>query len=160
LVLEGQERCEAERAFVEFDRSAGLVVLPERRLDDGRGAYEIGLIDLVKDLQADGVAVSWADKPENRAFIKKKSAAEVIWGAVLGIPSGVMSSAIWATVAGWFGKSPQSAGEVRVAIVREVIAPDGTVMREWLTYQGTGADVAAAIEADAPIELPPAPSDE
>lgn len=103
--------------------------------------------------------MSWADKPEDRAFIKKKSAAEVIWGAVLGIPSGVMSSVISVKLVQWFSKSPQRAGEIRVAIVREVIAPDGTVTREWLTYQGTGADVAAAIEADAPIELRPGPSD-
>jgi hypothetical protein len=159
-VLEEEDRLEAERVFAKSDPSSALVVLPERRLDDGSGVYEKGLIDLVKDLRADGVTVSWGDEPEERAFVEKRSAAEVIWGAVLGVPSGVMSSAIWATVAGWFGKSPQSGGEVRVAIVREVIASDGTVTREWLTYQGTGADVAAAIEADAPIELPPGPSDE
>lgn len=50
LVLSEEDRREAERAFGEFDRSASLVILPGRRLDDGRGAYENGLIDLVKDL--------------------------------------------------------------------------------------------------------------
>jgi hypothetical protein len=158
-VLE-EDRPEVERIFAESDRSPGLVVLPERRLDDGSGVYEKGLIDLVKDLRADGIEVSWVDEPEQRAFVEKRSAAEVIWGAVLGIPDGLISTAIWVALARWFGTSPQSAGQVRVDIVREVIHPDGTTTREWAQYEGTGAEVAAAIEANAPKALPSEPSGE
>jgi hypothetical protein len=136
------------------------MVLPERRLDDGRGAYENGLIDLVKDLQADGITVSWADEPEQRAFIEKRSAAEVIWGAVLGIPDGVISAAIWAALVRWFRQGSQSAGRVQVEICREMLRPDGSIAREWATYEGTGSEVAEAIDANAPKALPPNASDE
>jgi hypothetical protein len=155
-----EDRLEAERIFAESDRPKGLMVLPERRLDDGRGAYEKGLIDLVKDLRADGIAVSWADEPEQRAFIEKRSAAEVIWGAFLGIPDGVISAAIWAALVRWFGSGPRSAGRVQVAICREIIRPDGAITREWATYEGTGVEVAEAIEANAPTALPSKPSDD
>jgi hypothetical protein len=37
-----------------------------------------------------------------------------------------------------------------VAIAREVIQPDGTTIREWAEFEGTGADVAKAIETNAP----------
>lgn len=128
--MDDDDRRHAEQVLAGFDQSVDLVVLPERRLDDGRGVYEKGLIDLLKDLRDAGLTVSWGDEPEQRGFVERRSAAEVIWDAVLGIPGGVISTLISAKLAQWFGKSPQSTGQVRVALVREVIAPDGTVTRE------------------------------
>ncbi|MBS4729702.1 hypothetical protein MSM1_15580 [Mycobacterium sp. SM1] len=149
-----EDRDEAERVFAASDRSSGLVVLPERRrLDDGSGVYEKGLIDFVKDLRAEGITVAWADAPERRAFIEKRSAAEVIWGAALGVPGGVLSAATWAALVRWFGRSPQSTGRVRVEVLREKSHPDGTTTREWMTYEGTGAEVAELMQADPPTAL-------
>ncbi|SCX32937.1 hypothetical protein [Mycolicibacterium fluoranthenivorans] len=155
-----ESRREAEQLFAKFSESDGLVILPQRRLDDGRGVYEKGLIDLVKDLRDEGITVSWADVPAQRAYLEKRSAAEVVWGALLGVPSGVVSSVIYAALGRWFSRDTHRAGSVRLGIVRETTFPDGTTTREWLDFDGNGDEVAALVKASAPHSLPPEKEDD
>jgi hypothetical protein len=67
-MLDEADRHEAEQLLAESDNSAGIVILPDGREDDGSGVYEEGLINLAQDLRDDGVTVSWADGPGQRSF--------------------------------------------------------------------------------------------
>jgi hypothetical protein len=50
----------------------GLVVLPIRQLDDGRGVYPEASIFMVKELRASGIPIDFADESGNRTFETKK----------------------------------------------------------------------------------------
>jgi len=158
-VLNEEERQEVERALAESDRSAGIVLLPEGREDDGSGIYDEGLVDLAEDLRGDGVAVSWADGPGKRALRSKRSAGDIIWGAIAGFPVSIMAAAAYAKLVQWFGRSPQSEGRVRLEVVQETRGPDGAITGTWRTFEGTGADVAELMKASPPSALPSSSDD-
>ncbi len=148
------DRSAAEGLLAEYDSSAGIVFLPEGREDDGCGVYDEGLISLAQDLRDDGVTVAWADGPGKRAFRSKRSAADIIWGAIAGFPVNIAATLAYNKFANWFARGPRSAGRVRLEIVQESRLPDGSVTRSWQTLEGTGAEVAALMKVISPPEPP------
>ena len=159
-MLNEDERQKVEQALAQSDRSVGIVFLPDGREDDGSGIYDEGLVDLAEDLRDDGVTVSWADGPGKRALRSKRSAGDIIWGAIAGFPVNIMAAVAYAKLVQWFGRSPQSKGRVRLEVVQETLHPDGTITRNWLTFEGTGAEVAELMEANPPPALPSESSDD
>lgn len=134
-----QRAREAAEELLSDNGSNSLVVLPLYRTDDGMGVYAEGAIQLVHTLRDQGFTVSWADEASNRSYSAKRS-IEFVLSLILAVPLGVASSAIWSGLVRLFGKEIPPTTQVELQIVREISAE--SVRREWLTYRGTGEEIA------------------
>jgi hypothetical protein len=125
-----------------------LLVLPTSRLDYDVYVYDERMIDFVKQLRADGLGVDWASDKERRSFDARRSAVEVIFNISFALATGVGANMLWDGVIALLARKPRASTPVHLEIIRETRA-DGT-RREWLTYDGTGAEVAKLMQRDSP----------
>jgi hypothetical protein len=124
-----------------------VVVLPSAVRDDGLGLYDDSLIDLVKELKAEGVDAAYAHTRDQRSWTGKKSFTFVAGSIAIGIVSS----------AGWEGirllllrQKPRSSLTMKLARAK---APDGTQW-DWYELTGTGQEIATMM-----AELNPPPND-
>jgi hypothetical protein len=133
------DRREVEQLLADSDRSAGVVFLPASLDEDGKGVYDDALTFLSKVLRAEGVEVSWAQEPDQRTYEARRSAAEVIWTAVLSFPFTVAGGVAVAKLVQWLGLSAQRENWFRFYVVQAKV-PDGTSW-EWRVIEGTGGQL-------------------
>ena len=131
--------------LVDAEPSAGAVFLPERRLSNGLGVYDEVVAIFFKELSAKGVAVVWADSPEQRTFRAERSLDPNTWSAIVGFPWGVASNATWDAIKLLFSQIPYVSRRLHVELAKQT-DPDGKRW-EWATFDGDGAEVAMAMEA-------------
>jgi hypothetical protein len=129
-----------------------LVVLPNAVSEAGIGQYDSSMVDLVKQLRAEGVDASYQHNAENREWVGEKGVAVDVLSFVIGIAS----NGAWEGFM-LFLRRHHTKSRVKGKVARCVKAADGTTTWEWYEIEGTGEDVAKMIETyknDPPPELP------
>jgi hypothetical protein len=122
-----------------------VVILPERRLPNGIGVYDEGVVELYKELMADGIEVTWADIPERRSLEGERSSiADGTLSAIIGFPWGVLSNATWDWLKLWFSRAPRATQEIQVELARAT-SPDGSTW-DWASFGGNGPTVVDAMD--------------
>jgi hypothetical protein len=147
--LQDEERQDAIlRLLGETDSSTGVLILPTRRRGD-IGVYDEGVDDLAKDLVRGGTVVSWADEPEQRRTIGKKSADQVV-SAILSFPFGVAGNAAWFAIAEWLGL--HDTRDCDLNFYRQT-SRDGSTLTH-LEYRGPASEIVELMRA-AQLPVPP-----
>jgi hypothetical protein len=130
-----------------------LVVLPSKITEDGIGQYDSSVVDLVKQLRAEGVAASYLHPAAEREWISEKGFTDEVLSFVLG----VASNGAWAGLIHLLRRN-HAKSVVKGMVTRCVQAPDGATVWEWFEVEGTGGEVAKAFESmredPPPPELP------
>ena len=117
-----------------------VLVLPRELGEDEIGRYHDTAIDLVKALRGEGVNAAFAHDPDNRQWIGEKSFLTYALDAVVGIFSSAAYEGLKIMLRRRHGQSP-----VRMRIARCVRTASGDTW-EWYEVEGTGSDVAAALD--------------
>ncbi|GJF31741.1 hypothetical protein KNE206_44410 [Kitasatospora sp. NE20-6] len=128
-----------------------VVVLPREVSDSGVGVYHDSVIDLVKALRAENVDADFAHAKDERQWLGEKSATQHL----IEVAVGIASNAGWAGISAVFRRR-HSQGTVRLKLVRRINGPVG-VTEEWFEVEGTGADVADALDRFNQSHLPELP---
>jgi hypothetical protein len=144
-VLNEEQKQELAEILANADPSAGIVILPERRLANGMGVYDEAMTDLVKELKAEGVAVVWGDEPEQRSADSQRSFDQDTISAIIGFPWGVASNAAWEAIKLLFSRPPRDTRELEVELATQT-SSEGDAWT-WATFKGNGAAVTEAMAA-------------
>jgi hypothetical protein len=127
-----------------------LLILPRKLDEDGDGLYDDSVLTLVKELRAEGITADYLHPPEERRWIGEKSAVALVVEFVIGVGG----NAGWAALKALFRR--REAGTIRVRLARRTSRGEEDEW-EWFEAEGTGEEVARAIEA---LESSSAESDE
>ncbi len=119
-----------------------LVVLPSAVSEDGIGLYDSSVVDLVKQLRAEGVDASYLYGPAEREWVSEKGFTSDVLSFVLG----VASNGAWEGLINLLRRN-HARSPVKGKVTRCVQRADGTTMWEWYEVEGTGEEVAKAFES-------------
>lgn len=142
-VLNEDQKQELVAILANADPSAGIVLLPERRLTNGIGVYDEAMTDLVKELREEGIAVVWGDEPDQRSSDGQRSFDQDTISAIIGFPWGVASNAAWEGIKLLFSRPPRDTQELEVDLAKQT-SPEGDQWA-WATFKGSGAAVTEAM---------------
>ena len=114
-----------------------VVILP-LRIEDGYGIYDDSVVDLVKELKAEGIESSFYHAATERRWRSLKGEAPI--DLILWISSPVITDllvkGIQAAVGRIFKTSRPS--KVYAKIVRDRFDSEGNSARDWFEYEGDG----------------------
>lgn len=117
-----------------------LLILPRELAEDGDGLYDDSVLTLAKEFRSEGVTADYLHPPEERRWIGEKSAAPLLVEFVIGVGG----NAGWAALKALFRR--RAAGKTRVRLARAKSCGE-KVEWEWFEAEGTGEEVARAVEA-------------
>jgi len=129
------------------DLQHDLVVLPRKIADDGTGLYDDSVIDLVKQLQAEGIDAAYLHDADHREWIGEKGWTPAEIALVVSIAENLASSAVWDGLKTILQRAHGGKGRVKLKACRVIQSPDGTKTQEWIEVEGENGDVAKAIDA-------------
>jgi hypothetical protein len=117
-----------------------VVILPEE-IDDGAiGLYRDELLTLKKELVAQGVDADFLHDASHRSWLGLKG--EVAVSIVIGLATSGAVAAVQAWLTRRFGKQ-----RVRIKVVRAWRKETSESRLEWYEAEGSGEEIAAAMEA-------------
>lgn len=117
------------------------VVLPREIDINGRGLYDDSVITIAKELRSEGATASYQHDQASRGWIGEDGLAVI----VLDLAIGIASNAGWSALSRVLRKNhPDDRVRVRVARFRKT-GPN--VGLDWFKVEGSGADVARALDA-------------
>jgi len=125
-----------------------LIVFPHAR-DCDRGVYHELLVPIVKGLRTDDLKVRWLDESDRRLWSGERSALLTI--VVIPFVVGIASSAGWDGLVRFLGRRN---GQVKLTAGYRKNSSGGE--ERWVTIEGSGTDVAAALEQLNPWQASPA----
>jgi hypothetical protein len=125
-----------------------VVVMPREVDEGGIGFYDDSVLTLAKALRAEGASADYQHNREHRNWIGQRSATAIVLTVVLG----VASNAGWHALRRLFSKA-HAADHVRGKVARCTQRAD-EIRWEWYEFDGTGEEVARALERIGP---PPDP---
>jgi hypothetical protein len=117
-----------------------LLILPRKLAEDGDGLYDDSVLTLAKELGSEGVTAEYLHPPEERRWIGEKSAVQLLVEFVIGVGG----NAGWAALKTLFRRRGSDRTRVRLARTR---SRGEKIEWEWFEAEGTGEEVARAIEA-------------
>ena len=126
-----------------------VVVLPREVDDDGTGLYDDSVLTLAKALREEGASADYQHDREHRNWIGEREAATIALTILLGIAS----NAGWHALIRLFRKTHDD-DRVSGKVARCTKRGD-KIAWEWYEFEGTGDEVARALEQIGPPPEPP-----
>ena len=129
------------------DLQHDLVVLPRKIAEDGTGLYDDSVIDLVKQLRAEGVDAAYLHDKDHREWIGEKGWTPAEIALIVSIAENLTSSAVWDGLKMILQRAHGGRGRAKLKACRVIQSPDGTKTQEWIEVEGEIDDVVKAIDA-------------
>jgi hypothetical protein len=126
-----------------------VLVLPREVSESGRGLYDDSVVTLAKELRLHDVTAAYQHGAEDRQWIGER-AADVI---VLSFVIGVASSAGWEALKRLFS-TRYDKNRVKGKLARYTQTSDHATW-EWFEVEGSGEEVARALDELGPPARPP-----
>lgn len=140
------------------DLQHDLVVLPREIADDGTGLYDDSVVDLVKQLRAEGVDAAYMHDADHREWIGEKAWTPTEIALVISVAENLASSAAWDGLKMIIQRAHGGRGRAKLKVCRVIQSADGTTTREWIEVEGEIGDVVKAIDGlraqTAPLKEP------